>query len=100
MNLCVFTGTVIRKPEVHYANKQYYISLILNVKNRYKRNSNSLLFAYYSIDNISNLSYLYKKDQNIIFEGYIYKPKNYVKENLGVKNYLKQYLWIKLNKIY
>ena len=100
MNLCVFTGTIIRKPEVHYSNNQYYISLVLNVKNRYIRNSNNLLFAYHNIKSLSNLNYLYKEDQKIIFEGYIYKPQNCVKENLGVKNYLKQYLWIKLNKIY
>lgn len=100
MNLSIVTGKIVRKPQVHYINDRYYMSFILYVKNSYNTNTYSLLFAYHNIKNISTFNYLYNKGKDIIVEGYICKPQICIKEHLVIKNYLKQFLWIKLYKLY
>lgn len=100
MNLSIVTGKIVSQPKLHCMNNQYYISFILYVKNSYNMNTYNLLFAYYNIKNISNFYCLYSKGQNIIVEGYVCKPQMGRKENLALKNYFKQFLWIKLYKLY
>lgn len=100
MNFCIITGKIIRQPKIYRINKTYYIFMIFNARKIANQNTQLLLCLYDMVYSLKYFYSLYKQNQDIIITGCLYKPKKCMINNTMISNYFKQYVWIKLDKIY